>query len=108
MALVVNNFAGDGISWSGAATGTPPGVFTLLGGRYMLTATQASTSVTLQILATGSTYVTVIPVAGVNPLLNATAALTAVFDLPPGTYQIICTDTGTNGGSLVRIPYRAA
>ena len=107
MAITVT-YNNDGVVYTGARTASVL-TFSLLGGRYMFSSVAPSTSTTLEmLLPDASTYVICIPVVGVNPLLNATTQLCSVFDLPPGSFQIIWTATGDTAGSLIRIPYRAA
>ncbi len=108
MAFAQNDFH-DGISWTGAVTANTVGPFYLLGGRYEFAVTTPSTSSTLQqLMPDGTSYVTVLPIAGVNPIVTATVDPTSFFDLPPGTYKVITTEATGNAGFVIRVPYRAA
>lgn len=94
----------DGVTFTGAANNDTSPDFEVLGGRYALVIYSSGTaSVTLnaKVIDGGGTahYVS----AG-NPVSN-----TGVFDLPPGTYQLVFgSAAGTAAGSLVRVPLRAA
>lgn len=77
---------------SGSITATPA-PFTLLGGRYILTAVAGTfpSSVTLnQLGSDGTTYVKVLPILGTNPLV-ANGQL--IVDLPYGTFQLAVVNT---------------
>src|SRR6266852_4670821 len=104
MALIWNN---DGIAFTSGPTDNPAS-FILLGGRYELaaSATFGGGSIALQQeLPDGSTFVQVTSAYGTHPL---TAAGTAAFDVPPGTYRIVITTATAVALALTRVPYRAA
>jgi len=90
----------DGVSFSGAANSDNTPSFTLLGGRYDLTTHSSGTaSATLQQLQPDGSYVAA----------GSAVTSTAVFDLPPGTYNMVMgASAGVASGALVRVPYRAA
>ena len=77
---------------SGSITATPA-PFTLLGGRYILTAAAGTfpTSLELdQLSSDGTTYVKVLPILGTNPLI---ANAQIIVDLPYGTFRLTVVNT---------------
>lgn len=104
----VNDFA----QWGHQGAAATIGPFELLGGTYELISTDNggtnSTSL-LQVngmaIAAGdpSATVAVTPVIGSNPVTTGTA----VFQLPPGQYEITTGASATSSsGSLTRVPHR--
>jgi hypothetical protein len=93
----LNDFK-DGVTFTGAANNDTTPAFTLLGGGYLLeTHSTGTASAILQIKDPDGNFV------------SFSATTPAVLDLPPGTYQIVMgASAGTAGGSLIRVPYRAA
>lgn len=94
-------FSNDGMTATGLSA-TPTAV-PLLGGRYAfgVAATWGGGNVQLQVLMPdNSTYIA----AGVALTANGTA----VYDLPPGTYQVAITTATAVQFFLVRVPYRDA
>lgn len=92
----------DGVTYTGAANSDTSPTFTLLGGRYAMAVYSSGTaSAQLNILMPDGTHFVACSAAATTT--------TAVFDLPPGSYQIVVgASGGTQQGSLVRIPFRAA
>ena len=99
MSLVTNDWK-DGITFTGATTGTV-GPFTVLGGKYVFYATAAGTSVVLNILMPdGSTY---------SPAYSeTTSAFFQMIDLPPGTYEVVVTTSTAVQGGVIKVPYNPA
>jgi hypothetical protein len=98
MTAVWNN---DGTAQTGLSA-TPP-AFHLLGGRYAfgVNATWGGGNAVLNILMPdGTTFIAA--------AAAFTADGTAVYDLPPGTYQVAITTATALQFFLVRVPYRAA
>ena len=94
-------FNNDGITATGQSA-TVTGV-NLLGGRYAfgVNATWGGGSVQLEVLMPdATTYIAAAP--------SFTADGTAVYDLPPGTYELVITTATAVQFFLVRVPYRAA
>ena len=96
------DFRGDGVSFTGAADSDTTPTFYLLGGRYMLeTHSTGTAGAQLQIKSADGSFINIGSAAAANAPVT--------LDLPPGTYQIVMGGAaGTAGGSLVRVPYRAA
>ena len=90
----------DGISYTGE-TLTTPIVFTLLGGKYIVFGTAAGTTNVLSVLAPdGSTYIAVDS--------ETTSAFYKMYDLIPGTYQIVVTTSSAVSGGVQKVPYNTS
>jgi hypothetical protein len=90
----------DGVSWTAAGNSDTTPDFYVLGGRYAACIYSSTTaSATLNIKTPSGHYVAA----------GAAFTSTAVFDLCPGTYQIVFgASAGTADGALERVPFRAA
>jgi hypothetical protein len=90
----------DGVTFTGAGNNDTTPTFGLLGGRYALIVHSSGTaSAQLNVQAPDGSFVAA----------GAAVATTAVFDLPPGLYQIVMgASAGTQSGALIRVPFRAA
>lgn len=101
MAYAANDWK-DGITWTGAANSQVIGPFTLNGGKYFLSSSSSGTnSLTIELLGPdGTTYI---------PCGAAQTNSYGMYDLPPGTYEIIGGSSyGTGIGSLIKVPYNPA
>jgi hypothetical protein len=87
----------DGITYTGATTGTVA-TFTILGGKYLHLGSAAGTSVVLNIICPDGS--TAVPVNS-----QTTSAFAAMVDLPPGEFNIVVTTSAAVTGGLVRVPY---
>ena len=90
----------DGISFTAAANSDTSPDFVLLGGRYGLSIYSSGTaSVVLNVKTISGQYVAA----------GAATTTTDIFDLTPGTYQLVFgASAGAANGALMRVPYRAA
>jgi len=86
----------DGVSFTGGGNGDTVPSFYLLGGRYALTTHSSGTaSATLQALQPDGSYIAA----------GAAVTATGLFDLAPGTYNILLgAAAATSSGALVRVP----
>ena len=98
MALVTQD-TGNGVIYTGATNSTIK--FRIFGGKYWAFGSAADTTNVLSMLyPDGVTY------AAIDS--ETTAAFGKVYDLPPGSYEIVTTSATAVQGGLVQIPYNPA
>lgn len=90
----------DGVSFTGAVNSDTTPTFTLIGGRYALSLYSSGTaSIILNVKTPSGQFVA----------CGAAVTISALFDLAPGSYQMVLgAAASTSDGSLTRVPFRAA